>query len=580
MTTHTFFWHDYETFGRDPRLDRPAQFAGIRTDLDLNEVGDPVMIYCQPAPDYLPDPEACLLTGIVPQTCLAEGLPEYRFADTILAELGRDGTIGVGYNSIRFDDEVTRHLFWRTLRPPYDREFRNGCSRWDLLDVVRCTAALRPDGIEWPRNDQGCPSFKLEHLSAANGLGHEQAHDALSDVRATIALGRLIRERQPKLWNFCLELRSKHAVLKEIGEGRPFIHISAMYGVERGAMAVVWPLAWHPTNKNELIVWDLAHDPAELLALDAESLRQRIFTRSSELPEGVNRLPVYSLAINRAPVVIGNLKVLTPQVIDRWQIDLGAIERHTEAARGISPQLSGLWPDVYQHPRRRGAGAGEHAPDVDGDLYGGFIGNDDRRRLDDWRARVDAAGMLLTGAAAGATAATSPAGKTEPADASDAASATLQGNTTHRNAAVHTDHGARTGVHDGHRHDTDDARHDAGSTGADHSTANQTPGDGSPATHLSTIEIDHISVPSFEDPRLEELSFRYRARQFPAMLNAEEKQRWQKHCHSRLHEGADNALTLAAYADRLDDLNQALSPDNPTAQRLLEALYDYGEQLA
>ena len=201
MTTHTFFWHDYETFGRDPRLDRPAQFAGIRTDLDLNEVGDPVMIYCQPAPDYLPDPEACLLTGIVPQTCLAEGLPEYRFADTILAELGRDGTIGVGYNSIRFDDEVTRHLFWRTLRPPYDREFRNGCSRWDLLDVVRCTAALRPDGIEWPRNDQGRPSFKLEHLSAANGLGHEQAHDALSDVRATIALGRLIRERQPKLWS-------------------------------------------------------------------------------------------------------------------------------------------------------------------------------------------------------------------------------------------------------------------------------------------------------------------------------------------------------------------------------------------
>ena len=359
-------------------------------------------------------------------------------------------------------------------------------------------------------------------------------------------------------------------MLKEIGEGRPFIHISAMYGVERGAMAVVWPLAWHPTNKNELIVWDLAHDPAELLALDAESLRQRIFTRSSELPEGVSRLPVYSLAINRAPVVIGNLKVLTPQVIDRWQIDLGAIERHTEAARRISPQISGLWPDVYQRPRRQGAGAGEHAPDVDGDLYGGFIGNDDRRRLDDWRARVDAAGMLLTGAAAGATTAAIPADKTEPADTADAA---LQGNATHRNAAAHTDHGNRTGVNAGHRRDTS-------STGADHSTANQTPGDGSPATHLSTSEIDHISVPSFEDPRLEELSFRYRARQFPAMLNAEEKQRWQKHCHSRLHEGADNALTLAAYADRLDDLNQALSPDNPTAQRLLEALYDYGEQLA
>ena len=170
MSETSFFWHDYETFGRDPRLDRPAQFAGIRTDLDLNEVGEPVMLYCKPAPDYLPDPEACLLTGILPLECLAKGLPEYRFADAVLAELGASGTIGVGYNSIRFDDEVTRHLMWRTLRPPYDREWRNGCSRWDLLDVVRATAALRPEGIEWPRHDDGRPSFKLEHLSAANKM--------------------------------------------------------------------------------------------------------------------------------------------------------------------------------------------------------------------------------------------------------------------------------------------------------------------------------------------------------------------------------------------------------------------------
>ena len=117
----TFFWHDYETFGRVPRRDRPAQFAGIRTDADLNEIGEPVMHYCQPAPDYLPDPEACLLTGIVPQTCLEKGLPEYQFADAIEAQLAQPGTVGVGYNSIRFDDEVTRHLFWRSLMDPYAR---------------------------------------------------------------------------------------------------------------------------------------------------------------------------------------------------------------------------------------------------------------------------------------------------------------------------------------------------------------------------------------------------------------------------------------------------------------------------
>src|SRR5574343_1838216 len=224
--SHTFLWHDYETFGARPRLDRPAQFAAIRTHADLNEIGEPAMLYCQPAPDYLPDPESCLITGITPQVCLEQGVPEHTFAARIEAELAQPGTIGVGYNTIRFDDEVTRHLFWRNLMDPYAREWQNGCGRWDLLDVVRCTWALRPEGIQWHSHDDGRPYFKLEHLSAANGLAHEAAHDALSDVRATIALARLIRERQPRLWDFCLRLRSNQAVLAEIGVGKPFLHVS------------------------------------------------------------------------------------------------------------------------------------------------------------------------------------------------------------------------------------------------------------------------------------------------------------------------------------------------------------------
>ncbi|WP_160018309.1 exodeoxyribonuclease I, partial [Raoultella sp. 18093] len=176
-------------------------------DADLNEIGEPVMVYCRPAPDYLPDPESCLLTGITPQLCLERGLPEHEFAARIEAELARPGTIGVGYNTIRFDDEITRFMFWRNLIDPYAREWQNDCGRWDLLDVVRLTYALRPDGIEWPRKEDGSPSLKLEHLSRANGLVHEAAHDALSDVRATIALARLIRDRQPRLFEFALGLR-------------------------------------------------------------------------------------------------------------------------------------------------------------------------------------------------------------------------------------------------------------------------------------------------------------------------------------------------------------------------------------
>jgi len=377
---NTFYWHDYETFGISPRRDRPSQFAGIRTDEALNEIGTPTMIYCQPAPDYLPDPESCLLTGILPQTCLEHGLPEHAFAAAIERELAEPGTIGVGYNTIRFDDEVTRHLFWRNLIEPYAREWQNDCGRWDILDVVRTVWSLRPEGIEWPQHEDGRPSFKLEHLSKANGLAHEAAHDALSDVRATIALARLIRSKQPKLWDFCLKLRRKEAVAAEIDllNPRPFLHISGMFGPERGCLALCWPLAQHPTNKNEIIVWDLTFDPAELASLDAETIRLRMFTRSDDLPEGVSRLPIKTIHLNKSPIVIGNLKVLDTASITRWNIDMALIERHAEAARQLPP-LAATWAAVFLRP------ATEGRVDVDEDLYGGFIGSGDRKKLNELR---------------------------------------------------------------------------------------------------------------------------------------------------------------------------------------------------
>ena len=488
--SHTFFWHDYETFGRVPRRDRPAQFAGIRTDADLNELGEEANWFCQPAPDTLPDPEACLLTGILPQQALAQGLPEHRFAERILGVLGAPGTVGVGYNSIRFDDEVTRFLFWRCLIDPYGREWQNGCSRWDLLDTVRACWALRPEGITWPKHTSGDmagrPSFKLEHLSAANGLVHEAAHDALSDVRATIALARLVKTAQPRLWDFCLKLRDKRAVQAEIGVGRPFVHLSGMYPVERGCMAIVWPLAPHPTNKNELIVWDCSADPALLKGLSADDIKLRLYTRREDLPEGVERLPIKTIHINKSPVVIGNLKTLAGAggPAERWQMDVAQALQHAEAAAALGPQLAGLWPAVFNRLTGAGAGGAPGADtDVDEDLYGGFVGNDDRRQLERLRS--------LDGEA------------------------------------------------------------------------------------LAAKRV------AFEDSRLDELLFRYRARNFPQTLDSTEQQRWLQHCAERLHQGAGGGLTLQAFFERIDQLaEQASEREDERAQGLLEALYDYAESIA
>ena len=292
MSPFSFYWHDYETFGVQPRRDRPAQFAGVRTDANLNEIDAPLTLYCKPSPDSLPEPEACLITGITPQVCEARGVSERVFADTIEAQLANPGTVGCGYNSLRFDDEVTRFLFWRNLIDPYAREWQNECGRWDLLDALRCAWALRPEGIVWPTREEGKPSFKLEQLTAANGIAHDAAHDALSDVRATIAMARLLKTQQPKLWAHCLKLHKKQAVIDEIGIGRPFVHLSGRYPVERGCMAVVWPLAPHPKFKNEIIVWDLAFDPRELFTLNAKAIRERLFTAAADLPAGQSRLQI------------------------------------------------------------------------------------------------------------------------------------------------------------------------------------------------------------------------------------------------------------------------------------------------
>ena len=489
MPPHTFLWHDYETFGLNPRRERPSQFAGIRTDAELNEIGEPVMMYCQPANDYLPDPASCLLTGITPQLCLERGVPEHAFAARIEGLLAEPGTIGVGYNTIRFDDEVTRFMFWRNLIDPYAREWQNDCGRWDILDVVRMAYALRPEGIVWPRklddrkpDDASAtrPSFKLEDLARANGLLHEAAHDALSDVRATIALARLIRSVQPRLFDFCLGLHKKSQVVVELGlpaspqTAQPFVHVSGMFPPERGCMAIMWPLATHPSNKNEILAWDLACDPSELALLDVATLRQRLFTKSADLPEGVQHLPLKSVHLNKSPMVVRKLQTLRPEMAGRWGIDTEVALANAEKARAL-PDMSAIWPAVFSRPK-------EAAADVDESLYGGFVGNDDRRRLNRLRA-------------------------------------------------------------------------------------------------LSPAELAHDRT-GFDDDRLGELLFRYRARNFPESLSPEDATRWEAHRVAKLLEGEGGARNLDALFAEIDVQAQSERGSSEQGQTVLGALYDYAEMVA
>jgi exodeoxyribonuclease-1 len=233
----TFYWHDYETWGSTPAVDRPCQFAGLRTDAELNEVGEPLVLFARPADDLLPQPDACLVTKLTPQRAARDGLPEAEFARAIQRELAVPGTCGVGYNSLRFDDEVTRYLFYRNLLPPYAHAHQNGNSRWDLIDVLRLAHALRPAGLQWPQREPGITSFKLEDLTAANDVAHTGAHDALADVRATIAMARLLKSAQPRLFDYALTLRSRQVVEDLIGRGEPLLHVSQRIPAAQGCIA-------------------------------------------------------------------------------------------------------------------------------------------------------------------------------------------------------------------------------------------------------------------------------------------------------------------------------------------------------
>ncbi|WP_225181059.1 exodeoxyribonuclease I [Pectobacterium aroidearum] len=372
----TFFIHDYETFGKHPARDRPAQFAGVRTDMDFNIIGEPLVIYCRPSDDYLPEPEAVMITGITPQVALAKGVNEAEFARQVHDAFSVPGTCIMGYNNIRFDDEVSRNIFYRNFYDPYAYSWQNGNSRWDLLDALRACYALRPEGIVWPDNNDGLPSFRLEHLTKANGISHEQAHDAMSDVYATIAMAKLFKQAQPKLFEYLFTLRNKNKIsaLIDIPQMKPLVHVSGMFGAARSNTSWVVPLAWHPDNRNAVIMCDLAGDMTPLLELDSETLRERLYTRRDALEPDQSAVPLKLVHINKCPV-LAPANTLRPEDAERLGIDRQrcldnlALLRNNTSVREKVVELFAEAPAFVA------------SDDVDLRLYDGFFGDADRMAM-------------------------------------------------------------------------------------------------------------------------------------------------------------------------------------------------------
>lgn len=473
--TNSIYWYDFETFGIDPKYDRLSQFAGIRTDEDLNIISDPLTLYCKPADDCLPDPGACMVTGITPQKTLADGINEVEFISTIHQEFATPGTCVAGFNNIRFDDEFTRNALYRNFFNAYGHEWQHGNSRWDIIDTVRLTRALRPENINWPEQE-GRPSIRLELLTKANGIKHEAAHDAMSDVYATIAVAKLIREKQPRLYNYIYGMRKKTEVSKLINlrTREAILHVSSRYSAERGAIAMVMPVCQHPVNKNSFIVYDLDVHPEEFLDADAEEMAARLYTPAKELPEGVKRIPLKQIHINKCPVIVP-LKTMDSNAAHRLGIDVDTCLQHRELILQHIDKFAGKTTAIFKHSDF------PEVSDPDGQLYsGGFFNRDDSQRIDNIR-----------------------------------------------------------------------------------------------NTHVDELSSLHFN---FDDARLDEMLFRYRARNYRETLNVQESKRWNDYRHDKFNNPATSHRTRNQFLAEIETIQQ--SPDVTGSQlALLEDLLAYADSI-
>ena len=354
----TFFFYDLETSGLNPREDRPMQFAGIRTDLSLKQIGDPINVLIKLSEDTLPSPHAIMVTKITPQSTLTDGFTEAEFCKYVMGEIFTPGTMAVGYNSVRFDDEFMRHTFWRNFYDPYEWQWAEGRSKWDLLDVVRMTRALRPEGINWPVTEDGKATNRLELITKENNISHEHAHDALSDVEALISVTRLIKEKQPQLYDWLFKMRDKKAVQKLINleKPTPFVYSSGRYSSEFEKTTVAYPIA--PAKNGNVLVFDLRQNLDELLAQE----EPKFFPTVKELK--YNHCPAV------APLgVLGHGNGWNKIKLDQATVDknLKALQAH---------------PDFIERMRTENENRDDFPPAIDSEsaLYDGFLDNSDKTR--------------------------------------------------------------------------------------------------------------------------------------------------------------------------------------------------------
>ncbi len=272
----TYLFYDIETSGLNYAFDQILTFACIRTDLDLNEL-DRNTITIQLRRDIVPSPKAFLTHGLTDEE-LRGGISEYEAALKIHKIVNTPGTISAGYNSLGFDDEFIRFLFYRNLLDPYEHQYSNGCSRMDILPMAVIYRVFHPESMNWPQIE-GKPSLKLDLIARENQfVTSGRAHEAMNDVEALIELSRRLFQ-QKAIWEYCIdffnktrdEVRINHIKEEFRVQNKRFkvcLMVSASFGPNANYLSPVVCLGPSSAYKNQML-W-LRLDAADILGLETD----------------------------------------------------------------------------------------------------------------------------------------------------------------------------------------------------------------------------------------------------------------------------------------------------------------------
>ncbi|MDU8351260.1 exodeoxyribonuclease I [Pseudomonas syringae pv. actinidiae] len=327
-------FYDFETADANPSTPI-LQFASVSTDHDLNVIkGSETNLIAKPSRHALPAPIAFMIHMLDLEHLKEHGLSERALVQHVVnIFLHSPNSQMAGYNTLSFDDKVLQHACFRNMLPPYDHQFMNGNTRFDVFKLVQLMFAFRPESLEFPKKEDGSFSLKLEQLSAANGIVHERAHDALSDVYATIGLARIIKGAEEKLYRFAQSMTVKQNAQDLILQGVPLLHVNFKYQQENRNTSLVHPLCVDASNKNKYIIANLREDPYNMLNMSPQELRHFMFTKREELAEDAPRVGVSQVGINDMPLIVPAKNMLTPALATSMNLDVDQCMRNLEMIR-------------------------------------------------------------------------------------------------------------------------------------------------------------------------------------------------------------------------------------------------------